>query len=307
MKNIKKEVWVIIAFLALCITWGTTYLVIRISVQEFPPECFSGIRFTLSGVIILIAAMIFKQELPNKIEDILKISVSGLLMLLGGHGLVVYAEQWVHSGVTALVLSMGPIFIAILELLILKTRTLNIYGWIGLFSGFGGVALLVLTGKSSGSIDMVGGLMLLGACVMFSLGTIFSKKYKASGSIVGQLAVQMIAGGLGLFLTGVLLGETSRFTINYTIVWTMAYLTIFGSIIGYGCYIFVLKNWPASKAGTYSYVNTVIAVILGSLILKEPMNINVIISVIIILGAVFMVQASKPKNSEILKIENEDK
>lgn len=298
MKNIKKEIWVIVAFIALCITWGTTYLVIRISVQEFPPESFSGIRFTLSGIIVLIASIAFKQELPNKLEDIVKISITGLLMILGGHGLVVYAEQWVHSGVTALVLSVGPIMIAVLEVLILRTRTINIYGWIGLFAGFGGVAVLVLTGKSTGNIDVTGALMLLSACVMFSVGTIYSKKYKASGSIMGQLAVQMIAGGIGLLITGAALGEISRFTINNTVIWTMAYLTIFGSIIGYGCYIFVLKNWPASKAGTYSYINTVIAVILGTLILKEPLNNNVIFAVIVILGGVFMVQASKPKQTE---------
>ena len=123
----RTELVTLIAFIVLCIVWGTTYLVIRISVQVFPPETFSGIRFIISGLIVLIFAFATKQKMPQKVGDIAKISISGLLMLLGGHGLVVFAEQWVHSGVTALILSLGPIFIALLELIILKKKTLNLW------------------------------------------------------------------------------------------------------------------------------------------------------------------------------------
>ena len=108
----------------------------------------------------------------------------------------------------------------------------------------------------------------------------------------------MIAGGAGLLITGGILGEYSKVTINFTVVWTMIYLTIFGGIIGYGAYIYVLKHWPASKAGTYAYVNTVIAVILGAVVLGEPVNLSVIFSIILILGGVMAVQMSKVKVSE---------
>lgn len=291
----RTEILALIAFIVLCIVWGTTYLVIRISVQVFPPETFSGIRFILSGLIVLVFAFATKQQMPRKFKDILKISISGLLMLLGGHGLVVFAEQWVHSGITALILSLGPIFIALLELIILKKKTLNIWGWLGLFSGFAGVVFLVMSGKEIGSINIFGGLLLLTACILFASGSIFSKKYSTEGSIVSQLAIQMLAGGAGLLITGGLMGEYSRVTVNFTVVWTMVYLTIFGGIIGYGAYVFVLKHWAASKAGTYAYVNTVIAVILGAVILGEPVNINIIFSIILILGGVMTVQISKVK------------
>lgn len=291
----RTEILALIAFIVLCIVWGTTYLVIRISVQVFPPETFSGIRFILSGLIVLAFAFATKQKMPDNFLDIAKISIAGVLMLLGGHGLVVFAEQWVHSGVTALILSLGPIFIALLELLILKKKTLNIWGWLGLVAGFTGVMILVTSGKEIGSIDIKGGIILLTACLMFASGSIFSKKYSAEGSIVSQLAIQMLAGGIGLLVTGGVMGEYSRVIINFTVVWTMIYLTIFGGIIGYGAYIYVLKHWAASKAGTYAYVNTVIAVILGALILKEPVNISIIFSIILILGGVVAVQLSKVK------------
>ena len=294
----RTELFTLIAFIVLCIVWGTTYLVIRISVQVFPPETFSGIRFIISGLIVLIFAFATKQKMPQKVGDIAKISVSGLLMLLGGHGLVVFAEQWVHSGVTALILSLCPIFIALLELVILKKKTLNLWGWMGLFTGFAGVVFLVTSGKEIGSINLLGGVLLLTACILFASGSIFSKKYSADGSIVSQLAIQMIAGGAGLLITGGILGEYSKVTINFTVVWTMIYLTIFGGIIGYGAYIYVLKHWPASKAGTYAYVNTVIAVILGAVVLGEPVNLSVIFSIILILGGVMAVQMSKVKVSE---------
>jgi drug/metabolite transporter (DMT)-like permease len=186
-----------------------------------------------------------------------------------------------------------------------KKKTLNTLGWFGLFVGFTGVMLLVISGKEIGSIDIKGGLLLLTACILFASGSIFTKKYSIEGSIVSQLAIQMLAGGTGLLITGGILGEYSRVTINFTVVWTMIYLTIFGGIIGYGAYIYVLKHWSASKAGTYSYVNTVIAVILGALILKEPVNINIIFSIILILGGVIAVQISKVKE-EVNKKENID-
>ncbi len=247
---------------------------------------------------MLAFAFATKQKMPDNFLDIAKISTAGVLMLLGGHGLVVFAEQWVHSGVTALILSLSPIFIALLELLILKKKTLNIWGWFGLFAGFAGVMLLVTSGKEIGSIDIKGVILLLTACLLFASGTIFSKKYSAEGSIVSQLAIQMLAGGVGLLITGGILGEYPRITINFTVVWTMIYLTIFGGIIGYGAYIYVLKHWAASKAGTYAYVNTVIAVILGAVILKEPVNISIIFSIILILGGVVAVQLSKVKEEE---------
>ncbi len=301
MENLDKRtsVLALIAYLAVCITWGTTYLVIRISVQVFPPETFSGIRFTLAGLIIFFFALISKQAMPKKISDIAKISFSGLLMLLGGHGLVVFAEQWVHSGITALILSAGPIIIAIMEFIMLRKITINFWGWIGLLAGFSGVAILAVTGEDIGSIDLKGVLILLTACILFSAGSIFLKKYSSEGSICSHLAIQMLSGGFGLILTGGLMGEFSKVTFNFTVLWTMAYLTLFGSIIGYGAYVYVLKHWPASKAGTYPYVNTVIAVILGSIILKEPININILFSIFLIIGGVIMVQFSKTSKVKI--------
>lgn len=286
-----------LAYIAVCIVWGTTYLVIRIGVESFPPEMFGGIRFVISGLLVILFAKIMKYDFPTAKRDYVNASITGLLMLLGGHGLVVYAEQWVHSGVTAVILAIAPLYIAVIEMIMFRKFIINKWGWAGLLISFGGVAFLGLSGKSIGNIDMFGTVLLLSASFLFSLGSVFSKKVSSSGGMAANLGIQMLAGGIGLVMAGILLGEVPKIVFDTKVLWAMIYLIIFGSFIGYGSYIYVLSKWPATKAGTYSYVNTVIAVILGAVILNEKITLTVVISMITILLGVIMVQMSKRKEA----------
>jgi len=289
----REETSVILAYIAVCILWGSTYLAIRIGVSDFPPELFAGIRFLIAGSLVLLFAYSRGYKFPNDFTDVRRQAIVGLFLLMGGNGIVVWAEQWVYSGVTALILAIVPLFNAILELFLPNGPRIGWKGWIGLLLGFTGVALLVLTGSDTKIIDVSGGILLLLAAFSWSLGSVYSKTFKASGTTVANIGIQMFAGGMGLTIVGLLMGEAGKIHLTGKGLGAMAYLILFGSILGYSSYIYILQKWPASKAGTYAYVNPVVGVFLGAVILGEPVSSNVFISAIIILGGVFLVQVSK--------------
>ncbi len=293
----REETMVILAYVAVCILWGSTYLAIRIGVSDFPPALFAGIRFLIAGALVLIYAYSRGYKFPDNFTDVRRQAIVGLFLLLGGNGLVVWAEQWVYSGATALLLAIVPLFNAILEWFLPTGPRIGLKGWFGLLLGFFGVALLVFTGSETRIIDVPGGIVLLLAAFSWSLGSVYSKTFKASGTMVGNIGLQMLAGGIGLTIVGLLLGEASNIHLTSKGLGALAYLIIFGSILGYSSYIYLLQKWPASKAGTYAYVNPVVGVILGAVILGEPVSPNVFISAIIILSGVLLVQLSKTSRS----------
>ncbi|OPJ54792.1 EamA family transporter [Alkalithermobacter paradoxus] len=295
----KEELKVIIAYISVCIIWGSTYLAIRIGVQSFPPELFAGIRFLIAGLIVLGFAKFKKMDFPNKLSDVGKISIVGLFLLLGGNGLVVFASQWVHSGAVSILVATVPLFIAIVDLIVNKKKDSDYLTWVGLIVGFAGVVFLVFSGAGAGSIDIKGGIILLIGSLSWGIGSIYSKSFKPSGSIVTHVGIQMLSGGIGLCITGILLGELSEVSFSKSAMWAMIYLIFIGSMIGYGSYIYVLQKWPASKAGTYAYVNPIVAVFLGAIILKEPLSFSVVVSTVVILFGVYLVQKPRKQKGEI--------
>jgi drug/metabolite transporter (DMT)-like permease len=164
-----------------------------------------------------------------------------------------------------------------------------------LIAGFAGVALLVVSGNGVGSIDIAGSLLVLLASFSWSCGTVYSKKVKTSGSIFPQIGIQMLAAGLGLSILGTIMGELPRVRFTTNVVLPLIYLIVFGSIIGYGSNMFLLKRWPASRVITSAYINPMVAVILGVLILDEGINLKMVFSMGIILAAVILLQVSRNK------------
>lgn len=293
-----EERKVIIAYVAVCILWGSTYLAIRIGVSAFPPELFAGIRFLTAGSIMLLYARSRSMEMPLSITDVKNQSIVGLFLLTGGNGLVVWSEQWVHSGVTSLLVATIPLFMALIELFIPGRPRMDVKGWAGLLLGFSGVALLVFTSSGKGTIDIKGTIMLLIASLLWAIGSLYSKSFKSTGSVAVNIGIQMLAGGIGLTIIGVLLGELPRISFNVKAIGAIFYLIIFGSILGYSSYIYVLQKWPTAKAGTYAYINPLVAVILGAVILDEPFNLGILVSTVVILAGVLLVQLSKTKSSQ---------
>lgn len=293
----REELKVILAYIGVCIIWGSTYLAIRIGVSDFPPELFAGLRFLIAGGLVLSFAYARGCKLPDNVGDVKKQAVVGLFLLLGGNGIVVWAEQWVYSGATSLIMASVPLFNAVLERFIVKETGIGLKGWLGLFLGFGGVALLVLTGANTDIINVSGGALLMLAALSWSLGSVYAKTFKASGSTVANIGIQMLAGGAGLTLLGILLGESGSIQVSSKGIGAMVYLILVGSILGYSSYIYVLQKWSASKAGTYAYVNPVVGIFLGAVFLDEPVSSYVFLSAIIILAGVFLVQVSKTQKT----------
>lgn len=281
------------AYLAVCIIWGSTYLAMRIAVSEFPPLLFAGIRFLSAGILVLAFALVKKHPFPESWKDVLKSSVPGLFMLMGANGLVMWAEQWVHSGITSLLLSTTPLFVALLETVLFRENKIKVSGWVCLLIGFTGTAMLILSGAGIGSVDIAGGMIVLLAAVFWSLGSIYSKKVKYTGHIVTHIGIQMLAAGTGLTTIGVLTGEASRISISTNTVLAMIYLVLFGSIIGYSSNMFVLSKWPASIAITSAYVNPIVAVILGVVILQEAINARMAVFMMITLGSVVLLHLNR--------------
>lgn len=210
----REELKVILAYIGVCIIWGSTYLAIRIGVSDFPPELFAGLRFLIAGGLVLSFAYARGCKLPDNVGDVKKQAVVGLFLLLGGNGIVVWAEQWVYSGATSLIMASVPLFNAVLERFIVKETGIGLKGWLGLFLGFGGVALLVLTGANTDIINVSGGALLMLAALSWSLGSVYAKTFKASGSTVANIGIQMLAGGAGLTLLGILLGESGSIQVS---------------------------------------------------------------------------------------------
>lgn len=299
----KKKDYGLLAYILVCIIWGSTYLAIRVGVQSMPPFLFAGIRFIIAGSIILLYSYLKKLEFPKGIKEYWKISVVGLFLLSIGNSLVVVAEMRVNSSTAALLLALIPIFIAILEQFIPEGSRISLSGWLGMFIGFAGVGILSFSGGGEFDTDAFGIMLLLLACLAWAVGSIYSKRTVFTGSIVAQIGVQMLAGGLAQTFMGLILGEVSKLKYDPSGVAAMLYLIFVGSLVGYTSYIYLISVWPVSKAGTYAYVNPVVAMFLGWLILHEPVTSRMIISAIMILAGVVIVQRSKVVEKAAEKVE----
>lgn len=287
------ELKIILAYIAVCILWGSTYVAMRIGVAVFPPLILGGIRFLLAGSLMALYAHFKGLKFPDSRKEIKSLAITGLIMMFASNGLVLWAEQWVHSGSTSLILATTPLCIAIVELFLPDRARIGLKGWLGLLIGFGGVALLVKSGTGTGSMDITGALLLLLASFLWGGGSVYSKRIKPSGSLIANIAIQTLSGGIGQLTAGALLGQISDISFSIQGLGALLYLAIFGSVIGYSSYIYVLQKWPAVKAGTYAYINPVVAVMFGAILLGEPVSPGVIVSAVIILCGVLLVQLSK--------------
>jgi drug/metabolite transporter (DMT)-like permease len=291
-KGLSTDKLAILAYLTVCVIWGSTYLAIRIAVMDLPPLLSAGIRFTCAGLIMFIYAYFKKKPLPNKTQ-IRNQSIVGLLLLLGGNSMVVLGSLWLNSGIVSLLFATMPLFIAVGEIFLPSEDKLSPLGWLGLFVGFGGVAYLVLGKDSNIDLSLFSVAIVLTGAALWALGSIFSARFKNEGAIEFDLSIQLFVGGCGQIIVGLLAGEASDVSFSLNGSLAILYLIFFGSLLGYNAYIYLLSVWPATRAGTYTYVNPFVAMFLGYLVLREPLSFHIFIGTGIILTGVFMVQYSK--------------
>jgi drug/metabolite transporter (DMT)-like permease len=281
----------IFAWINVCVIWGTTYLVIRIGVGHLPPMLFGGIRWVIAGVVFITVLKWRGKALP-KANEIVHLAVVGLALLGFANGLVVWAEQWIPSGLTALLLTTVPFFMVGLESLLPKGPKLNATILTGLVMGLAGVCLIF--GEDIKYLadpnNLLGVLALLGAVFFWSLGSLYSKYVKVDVHPLMGASVQMLIAGIFLSVIGISIGELPRLSFEINGLLSLAYLIIFGSFVGYASYIYALAKLPLSLVSTFAYINPVIALFLGWIILDEKLNFQIAIAAVVIIAGVFIVK-----------------
>ena len=299
----KENLKAYIAWLSICIIWGTTYLAIRVGVKDVPPLLFAGLRWLLAGPIILFFLKLRGYKLPQK-KDLKHIAVVGLLLLGVGNGLVAFAEQWLPSGLTALLLTTMPFWVVGIESVLQVGPRLNFMIVTGMMLGLAGVCfilgidfqLLLNPSYLSGTIALMIGVL------GWASGTVYSKYIKVTVHPLMNAAVQMFIAGLALTIMSGVLGEYPRFHFTQDSLLAFLYLLVFGAFIAYGAYIYVISHLPISFVSTYAYINPVIALFLGWLILDEKLNTAIIIGALIILLAVYIVKRGSTKEIKIGRV-----
>ena len=282
-----------LAWAAVCLIWGTTYFGIRISLETMPPFLMGGLRWMLAGGLLTLWLVIRGEALPPR-SRWGSITLLGFLMLVLGNGGVVFAEQWVPSGLTAVLVATSPFWMAAVETFMPDGEKLRRAVVAGLIIGFSGIVLLVwpeLTLGSSGHRGFLAGVIAVQiAAFGWSLGSSYSKRLDIKENILGQSALQMLFGGILMTIAGTLHGEWSSLHFSTRSFSAMIYLSTVGALGGFVAYTYALRHLPVSFVSLYAYINPIIAVTLGVLFLDEPFTSRMAISAGLVFAGVAVVR-----------------
>ena len=273
------------------VVWGSTYLAIKVTVASLPPFLSMGIRFLLAGTVLTVALLALRGRSVFRMsrQQLVTAVLCGLLLLVGGNGLVAVAEQDVASGLTALLIAGTPLWVVVLRAA-LKDRP-SVGTVIGLLIGLAGVTVLLLPGFR-GSTELVPLLLVLLSSLLWSFGTVLSTRRPTPSDPFVTTVVQMAAGGGAMVVLGSLGGEWGRLdlaAVTPSSWFAFAYLVVIGSVVAYSAYVWLLANAPLSLVTTYAYVNPAVAVLLGALLLGEPLTPSVLVGGGVIIAAVALV------------------
>ncbi len=284
--------WQVVAALgAVYLIWGSTYLAIRFAIDTMPPILMAGARFTAAGVLLLIWAKARGAKWPTLKHWRGGLIVGGLL-LLAGNGGVVLGERLVPTGTVALLVGSVPLWIALLSWLRPGGTRPALPVAVGLLFGFAGVALLITPAQGAGAVNPLGIAIVLAAAVCWAVGSLYSRGNVLPSDPIMATATEMLAGGALLLVAGSLTGEWA--TVNVAAFSTrswlaVAYLIVFGSLIGFTCYTWLLRATPPSVAATYAYVNPLVAVFLGWALIGEPVTARTLLAALVIISGVVII------------------
>ncbi|HZW80895.1 MAG TPA: EamA family transporter [Candidatus Deferrimicrobiaceae bacterium] len=294
---------VILAFGLVYLLWGSTYLAIDIAVQRIPPALMCAVRFSIAGVVMLAVCALTGRRIWYSARQIALAAVVGILLLMGGNLTLAWAELSVPSGLAALIIAITPLWFLVLDSLLLGHHRISWRGKAGLALGIVGLFVLfwpqLHSTSSLGRRELVSCVALLGGSFSWALGSVLSKRWQSGMDSFSATAWQITAAGLGSFLLASLVGDFSRASWTARGVAAVTYLVVCGSWIGYTAYIYLLEHVPTSKVSTYAYVNPVIAVFLGWLILHERVDRFIVAGSAIVVLSVILVTSAKVKESTV--------
>ena len=303
---------VILAFATIYIVWGSTYLFILKAIQGFPPFMLGAIRFLIAGLLLMGWGALRGDQIFVK-KNIKHAFVSGILLLFIGTGAVIWVEQYLPSGMVAIMVSSSPIWFVLLDRPQWKQNFRSKATILGLIIGFAGVILLfgeklISAFSSDGNRAEIGGMaLLLIGSISWAAGSLYSKYKSAAGSALVNSSWQMLAAGL-VFITGsLLMGEVQvlQWQNISTDAWlSLAYLIFFGSIAGFSAYVWLLRVRPATQVSTVSYVNPVVAVLLGVLFANENISVLQVLGLVTIIVSVILINLAKYRKDNEIQKEN---
>jgi len=299
----------LLAFAIIYFVWGSTFLAIRIGVHEVPPLLLAAMRFLVAG-LVLYGWMIARGERSPSRRQWRSASVLAILIFVIDYGLLFWAEQRVPSGVAAVMLALIPAFMALSEIIVLRTQRLTIRLALALLIGLGGVAVLMSRSLNLGGepIDRVGALALIVASMSFSVSSALARKLPLPSSKVMSSGAQMLAGGVFLVLAAAALGEFRDFhpgTVSRGAWLSLLYLIVAGSIIGFTAYVWLIDHESPTKVGTYAYVNPVVAVLLGYFFGGEALGLRTVLGTLFVLISVLVITTTPAKRPKAtLRVED---
>jgi drug/metabolite transporter (DMT)-like permease len=293
---------VILAFGLVYLFWGSTYLAIDIAVQSIPPALMCGVRFSIAGVVMLAVCAATGRKVFYSARQIALAAVVGLLLLMGGNLTLSYAELSVSSGLAALILASTPLWFLVLDSLLLGDHHIAGRGKVGLALGVVGLFILVWPELRSGTLghrEFWASISLIGGSFSWALGSVLSKRWQSGMDVFSATGWQVVAAGAGNLVFAWFAGDFARVRWSVRGVSAMLYLVVCGSWIGYTAYIWLLEHVPTSKVSTYAYVNPVVAVFLGWLILHERVDRFILAGSAIVVVSVVLVTSAKVKGKPV--------
>src|SRR5580692_6660927 len=299
----------LLAFAIIYFVWGSTFLAIRVGVREVPPFLLAAMRFSVAGLVLCVWTAARGERWPRGREWI-TLTLLAALIFLCDYGLLFWAEQRVPSGIAAVMLAMIPVFMALSEIIFLRTQRLTLRLALALLTGIAGVAVLVSRSLNLGGapIDRLGAVALIFASVSWSVASVLSRKLPLPASKTMSSGAQMLAGGILLTLAAGALGEFKDFhpgSVSREVWLSLLYLIVAGSIIGFTAYVWLIHHESPTKVGTYAYVNPVVAVFVGYFLGGEALGLRTVLGSMFVLISVVVITTA-PARKPVVRLAAEE-
>lgn len=295
-----RKVKLILSFAIIYFVWGTSYMGIRMAIESIPPFLMAGSRFMIAGLLLLTWCF-WKFDKKPKLSDWGKAAIPGILMFAGGNGSVTWSEQFIPSGLAALIVATMPVWLIILDWIFASGKRPDILTTVGILLGLTGVAFLfgldnTVLINDTGYTVVTGIIILTIAAISWAGGSLLARGAKTSVSLPFTISMQILSGGIVLMLLGLIQGEWNQFSIsNISLlsIISIGYLILFATLIAYSAYLWLLKNTSPAKVGTYAFFNPLVAVFVGWFLLNEPITSETLTGAGFILVSILLVNRPK--------------
>lgn len=297
---VRRNAW--IAFIAVCVIWGTTYLAIKVALETIPPFLMGGIRYLIAGTLLGGILVARGERLPPA-REWGSLALLGFLMIALGNGGVNWAEQYLASGITAVVIATSPFWMVAIDAMLPGGERLSGRKLTGLLVGFSGIVLLVwpdITLEGANGREVLYGIVAVQiACAGWAVASSYTKRHAVTRNVLVVAAVQMFFGGAFMTIAGTMTGEWAALSFNTRTTSALVYLVVAGSLVAFAAYSYALRHLPIATVSLYTYVNPVIAVALGTLLLGEPFRLSMLVAAAIIVVGIAIVRSRGPRRPAV--------